>query len=407
MKQVSDLKYSVSGLLSGIDLQNVDNLYGAFQRAARVITQKAPIPETQQTQNITLYSGVTDYSINSSIFGTSIYDIRPQGVSRTAWDFVFKKFGDDFDRAKQYIYNGTMCAFAYSNGTPIIRIVSSQTPKEVILDSMTDITDWVASGSVSNLAQDTSVFYQIPGSLRFTLTGNSVGILTKTIQSPIDLSTYQNVGVGFLAIQIPAGTTSTDLTNIILKVGSDSSNYSQITQTTGFLGAWTVGNWLLVSFDFSSVTTVGTPNWSAIQYLQVSLTHANTFTNFRLGDLFMSLPSQNQIIYGSAGFFKVGDTVSTNITNDNDYIILNDAAYTIYEYECAKSVLQQTGGGSADATIAHFDGILNSSYTRTGRILTPGLYDIYRAENPSAILRTSGSYYEGSSYGNGWYNGNY
>src|ERR1035437_1838910 len=105
MKIVSNLKDEVAGLLSGLDLTNVDSLYGAFQRAARVLTQRAPIPETQGTQNITLYSGVTDYLIDTRIFGTSIYDIRPQGISRTAWDFVFKKFGDDFDRQKQYMYN--------------------------------------------------------------------------------------------------------------------------------------------------------------------------------------------------------------------------------------------------------------------------------------------------------------
>ncbi|MEI6532498.1 MAG: hypothetical protein WCO06_01520 [Candidatus Roizmanbacteria bacterium] len=392
-KTVSQLKDSVAGLLSGLDLQNVDSLYKAFERAARVFTQKAKIPETQGIQNIMIYDGVTDYLIDQSIFGTTLLDIRPQGISRQPSNFVFKKFGDDFDREKQYKSQSTVACFDYSAGVPIIRIISNYTPPQIVLDTMSDTTGWVASGSASLLASDSAIYYKKPASLRFTLTGSSTGVLTKTLTNSIDLTSYQGMGVKFLAIEIPTGAIATNLTNIEFRLGSDSSNYYTVTQTTGFLGSWVSGQWLLVAFDLSTASTTGSPVITAIDYLQVRIAHTGTFTNFRVGGLWISLPSQTQIVYGSAGFFKVGNTVLQTITTDNDSIILSDPAYAIYEYECALAVLQQTGGGASDSTMASFNSILNGLRARNGMVVQMGLYDLYRAENPSAELRTSGTYY--------------
>ena len=79
---VNNLRDSVAGLLSGIDINNVENLNGALERASRTLIQNADIPEASGIQNITLYSGVYDYLCDSRIFGTAINDIRPQGISR-------------------------------------------------------------------------------------------------------------------------------------------------------------------------------------------------------------------------------------------------------------------------------------------------------------------------------------
>lgn len=400
MKTVTDLKASVAGLLSGLDLTTVDNLNGAFSRAARVLVSKAKIPETQGTENLLLYSGVTDYLINEAIFGTAILDIRPQGISRNSWDFVYHKYGDDFDRTKQFHSLGTQIAFDYSNGTPIIRIVTNKTIPKMILDTMTDSTTWTPSASVTNVFTDTSWYYQQPSSIRFNLANaGSAGYLEKTLSNPINLTGYQGTAVAFLAVEIPTA----NVTSYELRIGSDASNYYTITNTAGTLGN-VLNEFMLVAFDLSLATTTGTPDITKIKYLRVTLNYNGTaMTNVRIGYLFISLPSPAQILYSSAGFFRVGSTVLQTITADTDEIILSDPAYVIYEYECALAVLQQTGGGASDSTMASFSGILNSSFTRTGKILTPGLYDVYRAENPSAVLRTAGSYYDTNQNYNGGY----
>lgn len=394
-KTVFDLKDSVAGILSGLDLSNVDNLNGALERAARVVVAKANVPEASSIQNIVLYSGVTDYACDPSIFGTMITDIKPQGISRSPIDYVYKTPPDQFDRTKSWLPNGTMATFEYFDGSPIIRIVSTDVIQKINIDQMNDTSGWTTAGSASNLTQDTAVFYQQPASLRFTLTGSSSGTLTKTLTNSLNMSSYEDVGVAFLAIRIPDGAIASNLTSISLKLGSSSLNYDSVSNTTGFIGAWTAGNWLLVSFDFSGAIGMGTPNWSTINYVQVTLVHAGTFTNFRVGGLWISLPSPSQILFQSAAIFLAsGSNLSQIITTDNDSVILSDPAYSIYEYESAIAILQQTGGNASSATMATLNQVLHGVRAKNGTMIEAGLYDIYNGQNPSEALRSVGNYYE-------------
>jgi len=391
-KIVSQLRDSVAGLLSGVDLNNVSDVNGCFERAVSTMIQKADVPEASGIQNITLYSGVYDYACNPKIFGTAINDIRPQGISRNPWDMVVKTDQETFDRTKGYYPSGTMSTFQYQNGTPIIRIVAPFPKNKAIIDPMSATTGWVASGSATGLTADYTAFYESPASLRFTLTGSSTGILTKDpLANEMDLSGYENVGTAFLAIRIPDGATASNLTNIELRLGSDSTNYDYVTDTEGFLGAWISGEWLLVAFDFAGASSTGTPDWSAINYTQIRLAHTGTFTNFRVGGLWISLPSPAQILYQSAAIFlPTGTTVPlTTITANTDEIILTDPAYNIFLQECALSVLQNTGSSAGDATRIMINRTLDGNRD-TGDI---GLYAAFRGDNPSQELRQVGSYY--------------
>jgi hypothetical protein len=387
---VANLRDSVSGILSGLDLSNVDDLNGCFTRAAATLIQQADVPEASGIQNITLYAGVFDYACDPRIFGTAINDIRPQGITRNANNFVTKLDQEDFDRTKAWYYpSGTRSTFQYQNGQPIIRIVAPFPTQQVIINPMTSTTGWTAAGTASNLMQDSTNYYQTPASLRFNIT-TGLGTLTNTLQSPLSMSSYEDVGVVFLAIQIPTGATATNLTNIELKLGSDGSNYDALTVTSGFLGSWVSGEWLLVAFDFSGATSTGTPNWASIQYVQVSLTVAGAFTNFRVGGLFMSLPTPAQILYQSAAIFLASGTTAptVQITNTTDEIILTDPAYNIYLFESANAVLQNTGAGASDATTIKINQILHGFGEQLG------LYQIYRGDNPSQEIRTVGSWYD-------------
>lgn len=390
LKTVAQFKDSVAGILSGIDLSNVDNLNGALERAARTLVQQADIPEACLTQNIVLYNGVYDYACDTRIFGTAINDIRPQGVSRQVSDYVYKQYGDDFDRTKGYVRLGTRATFEYESGVPIIRIVSDIPTQKVELDPMTSTTGWTAAGSATGLTADSTVFYQSPASLRFTLTGSSTGTLTKTLSS-IDLSSYQGVGVVFLAIFIPDGVTASALTSIDFYLSSDNfnANFDQVSATEGFLGSWIAGEWLLVAFDLSTATTSGPIDYSAIDAVKIELNHTSTFTNFRVGGLWVSLPSPAQILCQTAAIFKAGTAATTEtITTDDDVIILNNPAYTLFEWEGALSILQQTGATESSAAVVDIKNRLH------GTPQDIGLYKLFRGDNPSQELRQVGSYYE-------------
>lgn len=386
MHTVAQLKDSVAGLLTGTNLNNVTNINGAIQRAARILIQQADVPEASGVQALTLYNGVTKYLAPTSIFGGAINLIRRQGAASSPLDYNYKVPLEQFTLTKQFLPNGYMMSLEYKNGTALLDIASPIPFPRVVIDPMNSTDDWTAAGSASGLAEDTTDYYQQPASLRFLLTGSSTGTLTKTLSSPLSMSSYEDVGVAFLAIKIPSGATASQLTSVALRLGSSDSAYDQVSDTDGFLGAWTVGEWLLVALDFAGATSTGTPDWSAIDYVQVRLAHTATITNFRVGYLWMALPSPQEILFqSSAVFMASGSNPSQSITTEDDQIILNDAAYTLLEYETARTIAEQNAGGTVTQLLQWLTSLLYGQ---------EGLYAKYRADNPSAELRTVGSYYD-------------
>lgn len=386
MKLVSQAKDEIAGLLTGTNLNNVTNLNGVLERAAKIVIQKAAIPEAVGRQSLMLYNGVYDYPAPTSIFDSSIIDLRPQGNSRNWTDYVYRQTIEKFDRTKTStsLASGYRVTLEINKGVPILRVAQNKSQAGVTLDPMNDDTGWTAGGSASALDTDEASFYEQPAALKFTLTGNSVGTLTKTI-SAIDLTAYKNVGVSFLAIRIP---TASSMTSVELRFGSDSSNYYSVTNTEGFLGAWPSAEYVLTDFDLAGATTVGTPDITKMAYIQLRFTHSATLTNVNVGKLFISLPFPHEIIYETAAVFLRSGTLSSTITDDNDQITFNDAAWLIYVHECAMAIAIQMGGGLASNLVQTFQSILGGI---PGKPI--GLYDYYRADNPSQVIKMVGNYY--------------
>jgi hypothetical protein len=384
------LKDGIAGLLTGTNINNVTNVNNAIERALRTFLGKATIPEASTSQIVTLYDGVTDYLAPSSMFGSTIKDIRPIGQTRQITDMAFRDYGEDFDRKKQFSPSGARLTFETENGLRIMRVKTRYTPSRVVLDPMSATTGWVASGSASLLTQDKSFYYMNPASLRFTLTGASVGILTKTLTSPVDLTPYLNVGVGFLELELSA----LKLSSIEARIGSDASNYYLVNATQGQLGAWTLGQFNDTPFDTSGATIVGSPDITKIKYVRLAFTTSDTISNVRCGYLFVAMPSPHKILYTTTGVFQTEDgSISNYIKTDDDVILLDDSAYNIFEHECALTIGLQNGGSLANGVIASINGMLNGARSRTGAILQLGLYDRFKADNPSEEIGKLGNWY--------------
>lgn len=384
MRTVGELKDGVAGLLSGTNLDNVTALNKCFERAARKLLNKADVPEANVRQAITLYDSVFDYLGDERLFGGALVDLRPQGNSRTFLDTVAKRPVADFDQGKHFLPSGYDVAFEWKKGTPIVRIATPKPFPRSMLDTMKETTGWTAAGSASALNQDRTTYYDASSSLRFTLTGSSTGTLTKTLSTALNLELYEDVAVAFLALRLPDGATASTLTSIALRLGSSASAYDQVTATQGFLGAWTAGEWLLVAFDFSGATSTGTPDWTALDYVDVRLAHTATLTNVRVGGLWLSLPSPHEFIFQTAAIFLQSGALVSAIVNDDTQIVLSDAAYVLYEHECALGVAVQQ---VMDKKAASLRAMLYGGEDKMG------LYDQYRSDNPSDEVRTVGSYY--------------
>lgn len=390
LHQVAELKAGVQALLQGINLSKVSNLNGALERAARTVVQQADVPEASGMETITLYSGVDYYTAPPTIFGTAINLIRRQGDVQSYWGENYKVDTENFTRGKHQFPNGYLMDFEYLNGNGRIGISTNDTDPAITLDSMGETTGWVSAGSASQTIVDNTVYYHNPASLRFTLTGASAGTLTKTIATQ-DLSSYEGVGVVFLAVWAP---NATDLTSLTLRLGSSTADYFEVTATEGFLGEIQSNNWQLVAFDLAGAPETGTVDIDNVDYAQLSFAHAATITNIRVGGLWVALPNPHEILFQSSAIFRTpANVMSQIITSDGDTIVLNDAAYQLLEHESALTIAIQQGGD------------LSSGFIQTLRLILygggndPGLYDRYRANNPSAQLRTIGSYYDGERGG--------
>lgn len=407
LNTVSDLKEDVSAILTGIDLDDVPNVYGSFQRAVSTLIQKAPVLEASGRDSIMLYDGVTDYLAPETIFGGALLDIRPQGVPRNPWDDVLKIPILRFDLSKNYVTpSGYRVTFESRKEQIIMRIAQNFAYKKITLDSMTQTDGWTLAGDATGLAADTTVYYQQPASLRFNLAAaGTQATMTKTLDNSLDLSDYEGVGVAFLAIYMPNQNGIAPITSVAVKIGSSAADYYEITKTEGFLGAFYANDFLLVAFDLAGVASTGSPDFSAVDYLQVLLNFNGTAVpNVRLGDLFISLPSSHEVLYYSpAVFVHDSDDASEDITDDDDTILFHNAAYNIYVQEAAREVAKNQGGDIGSGIIEQIDLVLEGNEAR-GKL---GLYQQYRGDNPSEELRQIGSYYESSGPGGYGRNGTY
>lgn len=398
-KTVSDAKNSIQRILVGLDLDQTPDFYGALEQAVSTTIQKADIPEASGREPYMLYSQVYSYPAPDTIFGGAVIDFRPQGVTRNPWDEVSKYPIERFDRTKPFVVGGLTLTFEYRDGNPILRAAGFRSTPQENIDPMTDTDGWVAAGNASSLLKDTTVYYHAPAALRFNLAGGGTqGTLTKTLDNPLDLTNYEGVGVAFLAFDPP---TASAFSTILLRLGSDASNYYEVSVTTGFVGAFYSDDYQLVAFDLANATTTGTPDIENIDYVQLIFNYvsATAIPNVRVGDLFISLPSPYEMLfYSPAVFQEAGAAASNTIMSDNDEILFRPAAYNIWVYEAARQVALDQGGSIASGLIASIDLVLEGNGDRK-----LGLYQGFRGDNPSEEIRQVGSYYE-SAFLNPWGN---
>lgn len=390
---VEDLQNNVGAILTGLDLNEVNDLFGCFARAASTLIQQADVPEASARTSFFLYDRVTDYPAGGTIFGNALVDIRPQGQNREPWDTVQKTFIERFDRYKCWkVPSGYLVTFEYYQGTPILRINSAKAQQALQLSSMSATTGFTAGGNASGLAVDTTVYWQQPGALRFNLAASgSEGTLSYTLptgQPNIDLTSYIGVGVAFVPVMLPAAGA---VTSIKLRVGSSAANYYEVTVTAPFIGAFIANTFQLVAFDLANATTHGSPvATQAGNYFEILVEYNGTaLPNVRMGGLWISLPTAQEMLYYSSAIFQQGTSApSATINTAADVIILGEPAYNLYVRECARAVALQQGGALGGGVISQLDLELEGD----GRNKI-GLYQKFRGSNPSEELRVVGNWY--------------
>ena len=397
MYSVLDAKNDLQGILHGTTNNQIQNLDGVFNRSARQLLLDLDPQETKRTLEFVnpVFNDVFDYPIAPDVKGNKIIDIFPQ-VQRLPRDIWTQAYNQAFDIAKQNIYaSADLFTMNFNTGLKTIRINAPFLNAPVVLNQIEAISTngtWATGGTASGLVVNNSSFVQGAGSLQFNTTVGAAYLENSTM-SAINLSTIANQASMFVWVYVPTGTS---LTSVNLRWGSSASNYYSETVTQNQQGVAFVNGWNLCHFVWSTASTTGTPNTSAINYARVTLNVTGTLTGCLVNGLDAILGSILSYEYYSKYLFRDASTgaFQETVTDDSNLINLDTESYNLFFNLLAYFATQQQQG--LDATF--YDGTFFWNQYQQG---LAKYKQMYRSE----VQKPQSSYYQPSKPGYGWYLG--
>jgi len=348
--QISDLENELIGMLHGTSLSQIQNEFGAYNRAARRVVGDVDPQETKMLAQFgKVYNGVFDYPVFTDLKGNKIIDLFP-AANRTLLDNYKQNYNKSFDLWKDYTLQPDF-TMKYSGAVRTIRLNASNLVAGTQInaaDAPTDNGSWITGGGASNVQQN-SLFYTdgVAGSVQCQLNaGQTTGYFENSTMNPIDLTqNQQNNADQFFWIYIPDVTATTA---VELRFGSSAANYYVLSGiNTDFLGNAWVNGWNCIKVPFTSVSNVGTPVISAINYIRVTFTYNSTLQQqilinqfySRIGVIFTGS-------YYSRYLFRDGTTnlFKEKVTSLNDYINLDTDGYNLMLFAAGCELVQQQQG---------------------------------------------------------------
>lgn len=264
------LNTKIHGRLSNLESNSDTNLTrdlinSAVRIAVSDIDYRGTIRKTTLTPN--LLENQWDYAL--PIDADEIIDFEPQNTdSRGEFETYDRVPPEEFDRRKKVEHG--IYTVVNDNLNRTLR-VSADVEDHTLQVSNLEDTVWETFDSKSVNDSDVKVdnddYLEGQGSVRFQTdttdsTDSVVGI--QSAITPLDISSYLARGSAFVDAKLTTG--DTGIHQISLRLGSDSNNYYQVSDSNqNDCSAFQAG-WNKVRFDFGNKTTVGTPADTAIDY---------------------------------------------------------------------------------------------------------------------------------------------
>ncbi len=344
---VQTLKNDLAGILHGTTNNQVQNIDGVINRAARQLLLDVDPQETKRVVEFTnpIFNTVFDYAIAADVKGNKLIDIFPQ-VQRLPQDIWLQSYNQAFDVAKQNIFSlQNMFTLNFNSSLKTLRINAPFLNPPAIINQIEAIATngtWAVGGTASNLAANNTNFAQGAGSLQFDVTSGAAYIENSTM-SAVDLSTVENQSYLFTWVYVPTGAT---LTSVDLRFGSSSSNYYHQTVTANQQGTAFVNGWNLCQFIWSTATVVGSPDSSAIDYGRVTLNVTGTMTGCLVNGMNSILGTILSYSYYSKYAFRNASTgaYQETVLDDSDLINLDTDSYNLLTNKVAEFAVQQMQG---------------------------------------------------------------
>lgn len=177
---VQDLKNDLEGILHGTTNNQIQNLDGVINRAARQLLLDVDPQETKRTLEFVspVFNTVFEYALADDVKGNKIIDIRPQ-VQRLPRDVWTQAYNQAFDVWKQNIYaSQDMFTMNFNTGLKSIKINAPNLNPPVVVNQVEAIATngtWETGNDAENLAVDNVNYVQGAGSLMFDLVPTEIG----------------------------------------------------------------------------------------------------------------------------------------------------------------------------------------------------------------------------------------
>lgn len=314
-------------LVSANDLMN---------QAAREVADEIDLRSLRRKASLSpkLFDEIYDYSAPSDLMAYKIIDIRPQ-VRRTRdteWSLVPS---EEFDRLKP----DNAIAIDDFNATRRLKIAGVLDDKTKVIAELDSLSSgggtWQLFGDGENLTVDSDNYVRGAGSINWDISsagGTTAGIQNQSLNSfDLDDDYLGGNGAAFVWAYINS---TTDLTNFILRLGSDTSNYHSKTITAQHDGTAFVAGWNLLRFDLTSLTDTGTPDDDAITYCALYMTKAAgkvSETDYRFDYLVLKKGEIHEVHYYSKyPWQNSSGTYLENSTDDSDLLNGDTDEFQLY-----------------------------------------------------------------------------
>jgi hypothetical protein len=342
----TDLLSQVVDSARRANITNVITARNYINRGARRVLSDIDLRSSKRNAALSsrLFDDVYSYACPSDLKSDAIIDFIPQ-VNRNI-NFRLELLSEQEFDMKKTIKNNVI---AVATDDLVKRIKFSGDVKDTILgtatfDSLTaDGGTWVLFGDGENVVADTDNYVVGGGSVKFDISsaaGTTAGIQNTDVND-LDITDYVNNGSVFVWVYINS---TTDLTNWILRIGNDSSNYYTQTVTTTNEATSFVAGWNLLRFDFASMTETGTVTETAVDYIALYMTKETTKVDngYRVDGMTLHLGELHNVLYysrypwqSSAGAFI------ENSTADTDYINCESDEFELFVFKAKEELFRE------------------------------------------------------------------
>ena len=308
------------------DIANSLNLAQIANNAVREVNSEVDLKSTKRkaTAAPNLFNDIYDYACPTDMKSDRISDISPQ-ILRGKDSDVRLTSPEEFDRKKTI--DKLMVAFAENSGLRTLRIAFNIDDEELLISELDSLTGgggtWALFGDGTNLTIDNDNFVKGTGSLNWDISaaaGLTAGVQNTGLDE-FDIDDYTPAGSAFVWAYI---TSTTNLTNFILRIGQDSSNYFSKTITTTNEGTAFVNGWNLLRFDLQSLSETGSADETDCTYVALYMTKTAakvSETDYRFDWLVLKRGKIHEVHYYSKyGWQSSAGTWLENSTASTDYV---------------------------------------------------------------------------------------